>query len=62
MGKLARDGLNTYSTESDSCILPLVDHQGGRPNYISKVPSQLIYTCSKSTIETPEKSVKYVQS
>ena len=27
-----------------------------------KIPSQLLLTCSKSTMETLEKGVKYVQS
>ena len=31
------------------------------PNFFCYVTSQLIFTCSKSTIETPEKGVKYVK-
>ena len=31
-------------------------------SYTTEKPTQLIFTCSKSTIETLEKGVKYVQS
>ena len=29
--------------------------------FVNKIPSQLAFTCSKSTIETLEKGVKYAQ-
>ena len=55
-----RENTPSNKTEDQICVWIADIHKLNEYGYLSD--SQLTFTCSKSTIETTEQGVKYVQS
>ena len=58
----ASSAASVSSSTSLSELLLQVNHHGVKAVLLAHIVTQLTFTCSKSTIETLEKDVKYVQS